>query len=133
MKDFNPDNYCFVCGQANPIGLKLTFEYNNETDEMISQIKFAQHFQGWENVLHGGIISTVLDEVMVKAAAQKGIKCVTAELNVRFKKPAIMDQEFTLKGKITEIRRRLISAEASLIASDNISVASASGKFVQVG
>jgi len=132
MKDFNDDDYCFVCGSRNPYGLKLNFQHDEGTGEIISKAVFPKHFQGWENVLHGGLISTVLDETMVKTVAHLGLKCVTAELNIRFKKPAMLDKEFTVKAKITENRKRLISAQSSIVDSDNVTVASATGKFVVV-
>jgi uncharacterized protein (TIGR00369 family) len=133
MQEYNTDNYCFVCGPANPIGLKLKFTIDEETGETVSRIKFADHFQGWQGVLHGGLISTVLDEVMFYANHQKTKKkSVTAELNVRFKKPARMEKEFTIKGKVVDIRKRLVFTEGSLVDSDNNVVATATGKFLQV-
>jgi len=132
QKSYNDDNYCFVCGSANPHGLKLTFSYDEKNEEMVSRAVFPKHFQGWEGVLHGGLISTVMDEIMIKAAHHKGFKCVTAELNIRFKKPALLKKEFIIKGKVTEIDRRLIRTEGKIIDSDNITIATASGKFVVV-
>lgn len=133
MQEYNSDNYCFVCGAANPVGLKLQFTFNQETGETVSPIKFADHFQGWRGVLHGGLISTVLDEAMFYAAHQKNKqKTVTAELNVRFKKPALMEKEFTVKGRVVDIRKRLVFTEGSLVDSDNNVVATATGKFIQV-
>jgi uncharacterized protein (TIGR00369 family) len=132
QKGYNDDNYCFVCGTANPYGLKLTFSYDEKNEEMVSRAVFPKHFQGWEGVLHGGLISTVMDEIMIKAAHYKGFKCVTAELNIRFKKPALLNKEFTIKGKVTEIDRRLIRTEGKIIDSDNITIATANGKFVVV-
>lgn len=129
MKSFNDDNYCFVCGANNPMGLKIPFHYDEKNDEMIAKTIFPKHFQGWEGVLHGGLISTVLDEIMVKLAEYKGIKCVTTELNVKFKKPALITNEFTLRGKITHIRKRIIFAEGSISTQGDRIVASASGKF----
>jgi uncharacterized protein (TIGR00369 family) len=132
MQQFNDDNYCFACGVQNPVGLKLAFHYHEETGEMISQAVFPRHFQGWQGVLHGGLISTALDEVMVKAAAQKGLKCVTAELNVRFKNPAFLTKDFTIKGKITGIRKRVILGEGCVTDSDNTLIATANGKFITI-
>jgi uncharacterized protein (TIGR00369 family) len=132
QKSYTDDNYCFVCGTANPHGLKLKFHYDEKNDEMVSHTVFSRHFQGWEGVLHGGLISTVMDEIMIKAAAQKGFKCVTAELNIRFKKPALLKKEFTIIGKVVETGRRLIRTEGKIIDSDGIIVASANGKFVVV-
>jgi uncharacterized protein (TIGR00369 family) len=132
MKQFNDDQYCFVCGNKNPVGLKLDFQYNEETGEVTSTANFAKHFQGWENVLHGGLISTVLDEIMIKAAHHKGHKCATVELNVRFKKPAKLEKTFTIMGKVTDVNRRVIKAQGSITDSDNITVATATGKFMTI-
>ena len=132
MKDFNDDNYCFVCGTANPNGLKLSFHHDENTGETISRAVFPRHFQGWQDVLHGGIVSTVLDEVMVKAAAKEGLRCVTAELNVKFKKPALTETEYLIKGKIKEINRRIVTAEGSIISADNKLIASAESKLFLV-
>jgi uncharacterized protein (TIGR00369 family) len=132
MEKFNDDNYCFVCGNQNPVGLKLNFHYDEKNDEMVSNTAFPRHFQGWQGVLHGGLISTVLDEIMIKAAAQKGLKCVTAELNIKFKKPALLKKEFTIKGKVSEIRRRIVLTEGSVVDSDGTTIAAANGKFITI-
>lgn len=132
MERFNDNNFCFVCGSQNAHGLKLNFRYDEETDEIVSDTVFADHFQGWAGVLHGGLISTVLDEVMIKAAAHKGFKCVTAELNIRFKKPALLKKKFTIRGKIKEARKRIIFAESRLVDSDNTTIAAANGKFITI-
>lgn len=132
MEQFNDDNYCFVCGTQNPVGLKLNFHYDEKNDEMVSNTDFPRHFQGWQGVLHGGLISTVLDEIMIKAAAQKGLKCVTAELNIKFKKPALLKKEFTIKGKVNEIRRRIVLTEGSVKDSDGTTIAAANGKFITI-
>jgi uncharacterized protein (TIGR00369 family) len=132
MEQFNDDNYCFVCGNQNPVGLKLNFHYDEKNDEMVSNTVFPRHFQGWQGVLHGGLISTVLDEIMIKAAAQKGFKCVTAELIIKFKKPALLKKEFTIKGKVKEIRRRLVLTEGCVVDSDGTTIAAAYGKFIAI-
>ena len=130
MEQFNDDNYCFVCGTQNPVGLKLKFHYDEKNDEMVSNTIFPRHFQGWQGVLHGGLISTVLYEIMIKAAAQKGLKCVTAELNIKFKKPALLKNEFTIIGKVVEVRRRMVLTEGWVKDPENTTIAAAKGKFI---
>lgn len=132
MEYFTDDNYCFACGKANPYGLHLSFDYHADTAETRCQTTFPRHFQGWENVLHGGIISTVLDEAMVKAAHFQGYKCATVELTVRFKKKADLTKSFQITAKVTALNKRLIEAEATLTDADNVTVASAVGKFLTV-
>jgi uncharacterized protein (TIGR00369 family) len=129
MKDFSDDNFCFVCGTDNPRGLKLAFTYDDKNDEVISNAVFPRHFQGWKEVLHGGIISTVLDEIMIKAAHQKGFKCVTAEITVKFKKPAFTNTPYLIKGKVNETREKMIFTQGIVISADDTIIASASGKL----
>jgi uncharacterized protein (TIGR00369 family) len=129
MNAFEDDNYCFVCGTRNTGGLKLTFTGNDETGEVISTAVFSRRFQGWKGVLHGGIISTVLDEIMIKAAERQGLKCVTAELNVKFKKPAVTGAQYLIKGKVMEIRKKLVMTEGAITGPDNEIIASAAGKL----
>ncbi len=129
MKNFNDDNFCFVCGTDNPHGLKLSFGYDEKNDETISKATFQSHFQGWKDVLHGGIISTVLDEILIKAAKQKGFDCVTAELLVKFKKPALTNTEYVIKGKIKEIRKKIVFAQGCVMSANNKTIASANGKL----
>ncbi len=132
MEQFTDDNFCFVCGTSNPHGLQLAFFYNQETEEAMCHTSFPKHFQGWANVLHGGLIATVLDETMIKAAEFNGFKCATVELTVRFKKKALLHKTFTSKGKITSVNKRLIETLGSITDSDNILIATATGKFMTV-
>ncbi len=74
----------------------------------------------------------VLDEVMAKAIMHKGYSAVTVELNVRFKKPARPDTEYLLKGKVTEVRGKIIRAEGDITGPDNESIASATSRFFMV-
>jgi uncharacterized protein (TIGR00369 family) len=129
MKGFEDDNNCFVCGALNSGGLRLTFSGNDEIGEVTSKAVFSDRFQGWKGVLHGGIISTVLDEIMIKAAHRQGFKCVTAELNVRFKKPAYTNTQYLIKGKIIEVRKKLVITEGVIIGPNKEIIASAAGKL----
>ncbi|MEN8152755.1 MAG: PaaI family thioesterase [Acidobacteriota bacterium] len=127
MKKLKDDNNCFVCGTDNPTGLRFKFEDNNEG--VISRISFPERFQGWEGIVHGGIISTAIDEVMVKAAAKERIRCVTAEINVRFKKPCYTGHKYVLSGKIVENNNKILKAEGKITDSKNRTIAEGSGKL----
>lgn len=129
MKGFEDDNYCFVCGNRNSHGLKLTFTTDEDTGEVISKAVFSRRFQGWKGVLHGGIISTVLDEIMIKAADKKGLRCVTAELTIKFKKPAFTDTQYLLKGSVTDVKKKLALTEGAILSPDNEIIATATGKM----
>jgi uncharacterized protein (TIGR00369 family) len=129
MNRYYDDDFCFACGFKNPQGLKLKFIFDEKNDQLVSKTTFSKYFQGWKNVLHGGIISTVLDEIMVKATSQKGYQCVTAELNVRFKRPALLNGEYTITGKVTEVRNKIILTEGCITNGRHHIFASATGKY----
>jgi uncharacterized protein (TIGR00369 family) len=133
MNKFSDDNRCFVCGKGNPHGLQFQFEYDPELDQVSAEIRFMDKFQGWKGVVHGGLISTVLDEVMVKTTGFKNLICVTAELLIKFKNPAYVNTPYQAIGKILEIKRKLVFTEGYLQDNQNRIIASAKGKFFIVG
>lgn len=129
MRKFTDNQKCFVCGRENPFGLKLSFSPGPGPDQVETQAVFPEHLQGWPGIVHGGLVSTLLDEIMVKAAEAKNIKCVTGEIQIRFKKPALTGEAYKAIGKILTIRQRIIYAESTLSNSSGEPVAVASGKL----
>jgi len=127
MESVKDDNRCFACGKSNPIGLKLDFETDGE--QTVSHLNFDENFAGWEGIVHGGILSTVLDEIMVKSANNRGLTCVTAELNIRYKKPCHTGKEYKLKGKVVDIRKNIVITEGKILNMDGKIIASGSGKL----
>ncbi|SFL60646.1 PaaI family thioesterase [Halanaerobium salsuginis] len=91
------DRMCFACGKENPISLALKFERISETEV---EAKFTPQpiHQGYTGVIHGGILATLLDEAMAYAVGERGIKAFTAELNIRYKKPAQVGEKLVIKG-----------------------------------
>ncbi|MCD4768602.1 MAG: PaaI family thioesterase [Bacteroidales bacterium] len=77
---------CFACSTSNPIGLHLEFE---ESDDFVHATwQPTEYYQGYLNVLHGGIIATLLDEIGAWCVNVKiGTAGVTSELNVKYLKP----------------------------------------------
>ncbi len=123
---------CFVCGEANPAGLQLRFN----TDGRVARARFtpqAAHV-GFKGVVHGGIIATVLDEVMVWACAVQTCKfAVCAELTVRYLKPLTPGQELLLTGRLTANRKgRLFEAQATAQTVDGTTIAEACGKYLPI-
>ena len=62
LQNFISDNSCFACGQENPFGLHMKFFSNERV--VTSEVTIPFHMCGWGNLVHGGIISTLLDETM---------------------------------------------------------------------
>jgi uncharacterized protein (TIGR00369 family) len=123
---------CFVCGALNPLGLKLRFE----TDGTIVQARFvpAQEHGGFKQVVHGGVISTVLDEAMVWACAVRTKQfSFCAELNVRFSRPARPGDELRVVAEwVNERRGRLFEARGEIRDPQDQVVASATGKYFAI-
>ncbi len=128
MKEVNDNNRCFVCGGENPVGLRLQFD--NDDGGTRTTLLFPEHFQGWESYVHGGILSTVLDEIMVRAAMAKGTRCVTGEITVKFLKPVLTSTPYTLIGRLVEERGRVLLAEAWIEDAGRQVMTRATGKLV---
>lgn len=92
------NSWCFVCGEDNPIGLHLKFWEENET--YVTTFTPGPEHQSYDGILHGGIISTLLDEITGRYIYTKGQKAVTAKLEVRFRAPTPIGQMLTIRGRI---------------------------------
>ena len=129
---FRDDRVCFVCGEKNPIGLKLRISTDAELGESTAEVVFREDFQGWAGIVHGGLVATVLDEALIYAAGAKGLTCVTGEITVRFVKPASTGVAYTLRGRFLEDKGRIALAESVLLDDAGAEVARASGKLFKV-
>ena len=124
------DNYCFACGQANPKGLHLTFRFEGE--EYVCEFTPEQEYQGWTQILHGGIVATVLDEVMTRALWERGMAAMTVELTIRLKRPVPIGEPVTARSRLVSTRKRLCETEAELVLADGTIAATATGRFLRV-
>ncbi len=105
MTTYTDDRYCFCCGEKNPLNLKMQFRFEDE--KILSDVVFPKEYQGFNNVVHGGILGTVLDEVMVNLHCLKGEMVVTAEYNVRLKAPCPVGQKVLLSAWSVKKNSRL--------------------------
>ncbi len=128
---FETDGKCFVCGAKNPNGLKLTFEIDKEKQTLKTTFVASPTFQGWDGIVHGGIISTLLDEAMAKLVYELGFESVTASLEIRFKKPAPILEPLSVHGMLTEVSKRVIRAKAHVAKEDGTILASGTSTFLR--
>lgn len=128
--DLCDNGMCFVCGPKNPIGLKLEFAL--EDGKYVTHFTPGQEHQGFMGITHGGIVSTVLDEVMARLVYVLGHKAVTAEMTIRLKKPAVTGEELTVTGWIESEGRRIIECAAEARNPSGEIVAEAGGKMIKV-
>lgn len=124
-------NRCFACGKDNETGLKLEFAHDPRGEAQAVWTPAPTH-EGWPGVVHGGLLSTVLDEAMSHAVLAAGLKAMTAELRVRFREPAPSLCPLTARAWIAARARRLVEAEASLTGADGREYAHGWGRFLCV-
>ena len=79
-----PDNNCFVCGPNNPSGLKVSFSINND-DVCVAEFTPQEDYVGFQNTTHGGIIFSLIDDVMANWLYLKGMPAQTAKCDLRYK------------------------------------------------
>jgi uncharacterized protein (TIGR00369 family) len=118
----DPEVYqCFGCSPYNEFGLHL--EFWEDGDEVVSFWNPRPILQSYPKVLHGGIQSTLLDEI---AGWVVYVKCgtvgVTAEMKVRFKRPLMIDQgKITIRARLLEKNKRMAVIQSQLInSSENV-------------
>jgi uncharacterized protein (TIGR00369 family) len=130
--ELKDDRQCFVCGQDNPIGLKLSFEIDEAARTIKTVFIPRKAHQGFEGVVHGGIISSILDEAMANLAFALGYNAVTAKLTVRFKRPLTVGERVTVTGRLVKEAKRAIQAEAVAVKDDGTVIAEAEGLLMVV-
>ena len=128
--DLEIDNYCFACGTENPIGLKLKFEHTS--GGVVANFTPGKGYQGFINLVHGGIISVLLDEAMAYAVLSRKLKAVTVKMTVTFKKPTRIGEQLTINGRIIEKKGKLIRTTAN-ISQNGMITAEATADFLIVG
>lgn len=123
------DQYCFVCGPENPEGLHATFDC--EEGKATGRYLPRPEHQGYTGISHGGILAALLDESMVYAAVTLGKWVSTAELTVRYSKPAPTEKPLAIQAEVTRHQRRLVECRAEIRSEEGVLIASATGKLMQ--
>ena len=125
------DEYCFACGEKNPIGLHLSFNFDGE--HIFTKKILPKEFQGYDGTAHGGILSTMLDETMCKfISAKYNEKAVTGRLEIRYKYPTPVEQELKITAWQENQRKNIISMRATVETLDGTVTAEATAKFALV-
>lgn len=127
---FKDDSMCFACSPRNPVGLKMKFSHDGEICRSIF-VATREH-EGWSGFMHGGLVSTLLDEVMAQWLWERDITAMTVELNVRFSKAVPIGQPITIEGTVELRKGRLIVLNGQVILPDHAVAAKAIGKFMRV-
>lgn len=122
---------CFGCGMDNPIGLKLHFEW----DGKIAKAEFipSKLHQGWANVIHGGILLSILDEAVSYAAIFEELFCITAKMETRLRRPTEVGKPLTVTAFATRKTSRLVEAQAKIEAKGGTLIAESTATLFVLG
>lgn len=114
-------NKCFGCSENNKSGLKMNFFADDSRDIVVSFTEIPPHLSGWSNLAHGGIIGTVLDEIMSWTVIYRMKRfMLTKSITVDYLKPVFVDSKLKAEGRISLIKsEREIEAEGFLFNEDD--------------
>jgi acyl-coenzyme A thioesterase PaaI-like protein len=104
--------WCLMCGDQNPSSLKLVFK--EEGNSVTAHFQPNRLLQGYEGILHGGVLSALLDASMTHCLFHQGIKAITGDLQVRFLLPVPCSVPVDLAAKLLSSRPPLYYLEADL-------------------
>ena len=122
---------CFACGELNEHGLHLELHTDPEGAWVETTLEAA--YQGWDAIAHGGIVCTLLDEVMAWSVIGQGTWGVTARLNVAFRRPVRTGRRIRAEGHVVSLHRRAAKTAGRVIDPETGDVfATAEGTFMAV-
>ena len=124
------NHHCFGCSPINTAGLKMTFATDGES--VISSLKVPEHLCGWDHLVHGGVIATILDEIMSWTAIHLLKKIIlTKSVSIDFIKPVYIGKMLTAKGRVIKLKsKREALMEGVIISDSNEICARSQGTFV---
>ena len=129
MKEILKYPGCFVCGDLNQFGLQAKFFYDD--GRAICEVSADERFEGYRGIYHGGIIATLLDEVMIKAILAVDCYAVTAEMTVRYRAPVRIGDQLKFVGRVVRRKGRVYLTEGEVTVGSDQVVAMATGKYIE--
>ena len=128
----NPKNGCFVCGGANSHGMLLTFERDDAARRIRGSFRVGPRYQGATGFVHGGIIATLLDEVMGKVSVFHEVQSVTAEMTVEYLRPVPVETDLIVEGHEVKREGRNLYYAGEIRNAAGTILARGRGRFVEV-
>ncbi len=125
-------DHCFVCGPQNANGLQLTFQLDADTGITRSEFVPDLTYQGYKGVVHGGILASLMDEVMAHSLWQRDIPAVTAKLSLRYRNPVPVGEQLLIYGRLLQERNKTAQTEGWLTLADGTRLVEATGTFFKL-
>ncbi len=106
---------CFACGPSHPIGLHLTFSYDDSIHAVFTTLAVDTLFAGFPGILHGGIQATILDETAFWGTYARHLRSgFTYDLRLRYRAKCPVNQPIEAFGLVGELNHRLVVTQVSL-------------------
>ncbi len=121
-------HHCFVCGELNERGFRAPIYAT--AGRAWTEVTLGADFVGWADTAHGGILATLLDELMGWALFEHDCWGVTAELTVRYLRPVTVPQSIRVEGEVVEATRRLFRTRGRIRDHDGALMATAEGRYI---
>jgi acyl-coenzyme A thioesterase PaaI-like protein len=119
---------CFGCGSSNPIGLRL--KHRLEEDHLVTEFVPREDHQGWPDITHGGIIATLLYEVLENLPYHLGVVTMMKSMDTRFRRPAKTGKSLIAESWLVDRSDRNMTVSASLTGEDSELIAEGSAVLV---
>jgi len=133
-KDLQPSSLmCFGCGINNAAGLRIRF-YSDGPGKAIARVMLDDRHQGYPGIAHGGVVATMLDEIMGRAAMTEDHHRLmfTAKMEVRYRQPVPLYRPLTLRGRVEKDRGRIAQVVGELLLPDGSIGAESTGTLMLV-
>lgn len=125
------DHYCFGCGEKNTAGLKLKFK--REDGKAYTTFTPTENYQGYPGIMHGGITSTILDEIMSQCLQEQGLAGVTARLEIRYRQSIPLHRPINVEARIIKRKGPLVDLEGKVWLDNGQLAAESFGRFMLLG
>ena len=124
---------CFVCGLENETGLQLTF-YEDPAGFVYSDVLVPARYQGYPDIVHGGILASMLDEIAGRAAMidKPHHFMFTGKMEIRYRRPVPTGESLRLSGRIVQQKSRTAVAESRITLPDGSVGAEAEVTLVRI-
>ncbi len=119
---------CFVCGPDNPIGLRIPFAFDGGVCR--GEFTPGSDHVGFDGIAHGGIIFSVLDDVMANWLFLQGGRGFTAKCEIRFRDPLKVGETVDLECHAVKRKGRLLMLNSTARRRDGTLVAEADASFM---
>jgi uncharacterized protein (TIGR00369 family) len=124
------NQWCFACGRENPIGLHL--EFTKDGDKYVTAFTAGPEHQSYNGVVHGGILSTLLDEAMARYITEQDVKAVTARLDIRYRQATPIGQPLTIAGWVVGKKRNMYEMAGEIRLADGTVTAEGKGMIAVI-